>query len=286
MSSTIEIVCPMLENKDEERFKLLVKSLDRFVKDKNYKIHLINQTGKAPVKSKRIISYKESDIDSLFNESNNLYYSWWKQQLLKLMSHRICSSECVLFVDCDCFLTKSLESKNLYKNRKIKIRFWPDGSFKNWYNGSKNILHIPQYKTPENKIGVMPIALSRTILSSLEKYLRFLYGDNFGKYLLLNTNRDTLTKCSLFDKNDYSSTWTETSLYHIYAGYTGMISDYHTIDHSYELYGNCFWDEKEAESWEPELSFKRGHKFYFSVGQSSAKKTSHWIKEKIETFLV
>lgn len=292
MSDTIEIVCPMLENRDEDRFKLLVKSLDRFIKEKNYKLHLINQSGKSPVRSKRIISYKESDIDPVFYklipELTN-HYGWWKQQLLKLMSYRICSSECILFVDCDCFLTKSLEKKNLYKNKKLRINLRPECSFNNWYNGSRRILKVPNFPIPTQKIDVIPIVLSGKILQSLEKYLRFAYSDSFIEVLLSNTNKGNYLPKSLsklFDQGDSSSTWTETTLYHIFAEQTGMISEYHTIDYSYECYGNCVWDENQIESWKPKLSFKRGHKFYFTVVQSSiVSKKADWVKQQIKEYL-
>ena len=305
MSDTIEIVCPMLENRDEDRFKLLVKSLNKFVKDKNYKLHLISKSGKSPVISKNILSYKESDIDPLFDKKHDLYknipefknqYGWWKQQLLKLASHKICSSECILFVDCDCFLTKPLEKKNLYKNKKIRINLCFNGSFDNWYNGSRNILRIPEFPIPSEKIGVMPICLSSKILQSLEKYLRLIYKNSFSQFLLLNTNayrgvatgrKDPVSKSlsTIFDPRDFSSTWTETTLYHIFAEYTGMMSEYHTIDNSYQPHGNCFWNPNETDTWKPEASFKKGHKFYFTVAQSVAHKTPQWVEEKVKEYL-
>lgn len=277
MSDTINIVCPMLENRDEERFEILFRSLMKFVFNKNFVIHLVNQSGKSPIKSKRILTYKESDLHECLSDQKFHFFGWWRQQIIKLLSHKMSPSNEVLLLDCDCFLTKPLSKKNFYYNRKIKLSLMKDGSFDNWYNGSKEVLGFRNTETPILRIGVIPIIFSTAILRAIDSYLNCLYGPNWVRVLL-----DIISKNHHYKISD---AWTETTLYHIYAKESGLLNKYHHIISNNIMYGNSIWNESQADSWIAEKSFDKKHEFYFTVAQSATKKPADWVYSKIKEYI-
>lgn len=271
--SSLDIICPYIE-RDKDRFILLWKSLEKFLKIDNYRLFLVSASGKSPIKSSNLIPIKEQDLDP--NICNKRYQDqgWWKQQIIKLLAHKLCSTESILSVDCDCFLNKNLYYKNICSNDKPKIRVTLDGSWENWYRGSESLLRMNWKK--KDKVGVTPFIFSKTILSALDKYLTVLYGANKTSVLLEHSQKAKSA--------NISEVWTEYCLYHIYADYTGMLHKYHHLDSDFELYDNCFWNEKEADNWDPSLSFN-DPKHFFTVAQSVANKPALWVYEKIKQYL-
>jgi len=112
----------------------------------------------------------------------------------------------------------------------------------------------------------------------LVSYLKALFNDKHWQYLLSNTKITS----SKFNPPD-SPTWTEYCLYHIY-GMKSRIWDQYHINENINLSGNCFWDAKQAETWDPSLSFNDPD-FYFTVAQSISGKSAKWVKEKIADYL-
>lgn len=271
--SSLDIICPYIE-KDKDRFLILWKSLEKFLKIDNYRLFLVSPSGKGPIKSSKLICIKECDLDSNLSNSSYDNYGWWKQQIIKLLSHKICSSDHILSLDCDCFLNKDLSLDDIIINKKSKLRISSGGSWNNWYVASKHMLKLPYKLDSNNTVDVTPFIFSKNILKGLDNYLSIIYQNNHIKYLLDNTALDLAN----------GHVWTEYSLYHIYSDYTGMIDRYHYIDPNFELYGNCFWNEKEANDWNPSLSFDNP-KHFFTVAQSTAKKSAEWVNEKIKDYL-
>jgi len=273
--SELDIICPYLE-RDKDRFIILWESLQKFLKIPKYRIFLVSKTGSSPIKSSKIIPLKEKDLDTQLVNKQFDKTGWWKQQLIKLYSHKICETECILSLDCDCFLNKNLYMDDLIENNKVKINISPYGSWDNWYEGSRIISKLP-YKLDKNKrIGVTPILLSNSILKSLNKYLNIIYSNNSSYFLLSNI------KGNIYKES--SSTWTEYCLYHIYADYTGMINKYHHVDSNFTLSGNCIWDEKDCATWDHSLSFKKPEHF-FTIVQSIANKPADWVYSRIKDYL-
>lgn len=273
--SDLDIICPYVK-RDKDRFLILWKSLQKFLKIPNYRIFLVSEDGDSPVDSPRIIGLKEKHLDPELNNKQFKNLGWWKQQIIKLLSYKVCDTEPILSIDCDCFLNKNLYIEDLVKNKKPKINISDyGGSWQNWYAGSKIISQLPYAIDNNKRIGVTPILLSNTILQSLNNYLDIIY-DNKTEFLLSHIHG------KIFQSP--SDTWTEYSLYHIYADYTGMLHRYHYQDPDFHLSGNSFWSEKDVDSWDPSLSFKNP-KHIFTVGQSTAKKSAEWVNEKIKDYI-
>lgn len=279
--SSLDIVCPYIE-RDKERFEILWMSIEKFLKIPNYRLFLVSPSGSKPIKSSKIISIKEKDLDPSLGDRKFDKYGWWKQQIIKLQSFKFCQTETILSIDCDCFLTKNLYYKNItFKNKPI-ISLHSEGSWDNWYDGSKSILRLPFNFSKKQRIGVTPLFLSRSILKSLDQYLHIMYGKNKTSFLLANTN-DRYYPSQIY-KNQ-SDTWSEYCLYHIYAEYTGLINKYHYIDNNKIISKNNFWKESEADLWDPKESFSKFSDGMFTVAQSVANKPASWVLEKIRTYL-
>lgn len=269
--SRLDIVCPYIE-RDKERFDILWTSIEKYLKIPNYRLFLVSPDGKKPIKSSKIIAIKEKDLDINLSSKEFNGKGWWKQQIIKLLSYRFCNTDCILSIDCDCFLTKNLYYKNItFKNKPI-LSLNREGSWENWYRGSKAILKLnPKHS---EKIGVTPFLFSRSILKSLDLYLDLIYGKNKTATLLSRTS-PTMTA---------GDTWSEYVLYHIYSDYTGLINKYHHIDSTFEMSGNNIWLENETDSWNPEKSFKKP-KHFFTVVQSTANRPASWVKSKVSKFI-
>ena len=271
--SDLDIIIPFI-HRDKERFTVLWDTLEKYLDIPNFNLYLVSPDGKSPISSSRIIPVKEKDLDPNLADNRFSNQGWWKQQIIKLLAHRITSSEFILSLDSDCFLNRSLNIKNIIKNKKCKINLSKDGSWDNWYRGSENVLRL-KLKS-KDKVGVTPFIFSRHILHGLNNYLDILYNNNTVKNLL---------ELSLQSKTaSVSDVWTEYTLYHIYADTTGVLYKYHIQDNNFKLYDNCFWNEKEAESWDPAKSFKNP-KHFFTVAQSVSNKSGSWVYEKIKKYL-
>lgn len=277
--SRLDIVCPYVE-RDRERFEILWMSIEKFLKISDYRLFLVSPSGSKPIKSSKIIPIKEIDLDKNLANKKFDKYGWWKQQIIKLQSFKFCETECILSIDCDCFLTKNLYHKDITHKNKPILSLNKEGSWDNWYNGSKAILKLP-FNFTNNRIGVTPILLSRSVLKSLDRYLEILYGSNRASFLLSNTN-DRYYPSKIY-KND-SDTWSEYCLYHIYAEYTGLINKYHYLDNKIALSGNNFWNEEQADSWDPKKSFIKTQSI-FTVAQSVANKPASWVMDRVKQYL-
>jgi len=270
--SSLDIICPYID-RDKERFKILWKSLQKFLDIADYRLFLVSPSGAKPVQSKNIIAIKETDLFPLFSNKKFDNFGWWKQQLIKLSAHKICSSEAILSVDCDCFLNKQFSYIDIVEKSKIKINLARGGSYINWYSGSSNILKLP-FKFDSNKtINVTPFVFSKKILVALDNYLTLLYNKNYYEELI-----------NYLRINDKNNIWTEYCLYHIYAHTTGMIEEYHYQDDDYLFYGNSVWYEKDAELWYPVKSFNNP-KHWFTVVQSTSNKSVSWVENQIKDYL-
>ena len=272
--SSLDIICPCIE-RDTDRFIILWKSLQKFLQIKDYRIFLVSPSGFSPISSPHLIPIKEMELDPSLINKEYINDGWWKQQVVKLLSHKLCSSEHILSLDADCFLNKPMSLKDIVNKNRSKLTVSEGGSWDNWYRGSKYILKLP-YKIDKNKkVGVTPFIFSRTILKGLYKYLSIISKDKVVQYLLDNTSLNSLSK---------GDTWSEYCLYHVYADYTGMIDKYHDVDSNFQLYGNCFWNETEADNWDPKQSFDQPD-HYFTVAQSIAKKSPEWVYNQVKEYL-
>lgn len=271
--NSLDIIVPYID-RDRDRFILLWKSIQKYLNIPDFKLYLVSPNGKSPINSKNIISIKETDLDPQLNIKRYCGQGWWKQQIIKLSSYKICSSDYILSVDCDCFLNKKFGTKDYLKSNKCRLKITNSGSWDNWYQGSADILHLPFDKS--NKIGVTPFIFSRKILEGLDKYLTLIYGKDKTAVLLEH---------SLHSKeNGLSPVWTEYCLYHIYAQHNDLLFKYHILDNNFVLYDNCFWNEKEADAWDPSISFKNPNHF-FTVAQSVANKSGSWVYNKVKKYI-
>jgi hypothetical protein len=271
----IDIVCPV-KDQDWGRFEILHKSIVKHTKI-DYNLIVISPSGKCPISDKKILSYKDNDIIPIISKNCFKNTGWWKQQALKLAAHTLFETEAVLVLDADCFMVKDMYYEDIVTNNKINIKISPGGSWDNWYYGSSQILKL-NFDHKKNRIGVTPVILSTKIVKSLVSYLKALYNNDPWHYLLSNT-----TVYSPSFNPPTSPTWTEYCLYHIYGMNSNLWHEHHN-NTNIELSGNCFWDAKGAESWDPKKSFDNPY-FYFTVAQSISGKSAEWVKDKIKPFL-
>lgn len=271
----MDIICPIAE-RDFDKFLLLNKTLNKFYHS-DYRIFLVSKSGSSPIKDKRIVPIKEKLLASCLNGKKFVSSGWWVQQIIKIMCHHFCETEHVLVLDSDCLSVRHFKDSDLIINNKIRTNFEihkkqsNSTSYSNWYNGSEIILGLPHINY-DKSYTVTPNVLNRSILVGLNSYLKTMYGPRYPEFLLRHAN--------LGDGN----TWTEYTLYHIYAENCGLYNKYHVDDQSFEMYGNCVWFEPDLNNWSPALSFINPS-FYFSVIQSTSHYDPKWLYDKIKRYI-
>lgn len=267
----MDIICPITKP-DSNRFTLLFETLNKFYKSK-FTLYLVTPEGKSPISDSRIISLADADIDPSLGKGLNHNKGWWKQQLIKIKCCNFCQTNNILVLDADCFAVKKFTDRDLIRNNKILTNN-QGHSWENWYRGSSKIL---RFEVPVARgASVTPIVLSRKILLGLNEYLNDLYGQRFGDLLLKNTHLKGI---------DNSDTWSEYTLYHLFAMKSGFYSMYHTDDTEFVMYGNSYWTPEDAVVWDASKSFENDTNFFFTVAQSVGGKSALWVREKIQDYL-
>jgi hypothetical protein len=270
----MDIVCPV-KSQDFDRFEILFHSLERFCED-SFKLYLISPSGESPVKSSKIITIKEEELDSVLAYKKFRNQGWWKQQVIKLLSFKFCDSDYILSLDADCFAVRPFSFDNFLFRQKIRTKISSGGSWDNWYIGSSSLLQLPLHPDwSNNRIGVTPFIFSNVILHGLNNYLKTLY-ENPSLALLNNTTME--------NQEVSGATWSEYCLYHVYGYNCGYWDNYHHNLSNFELYGNCLWNTNEAETWDINNSFDNPV-FYFSVVQSIAGQSAKWVKDQIKSYV-
>jgi len=143
--------------------------------------------------------------------------SWYYQQILKILISRIIKDEWYLIIDCDSYLIKKIEFKDLIINNKAITNFRQSNFF--WLKYSNKLLKIN--KKPFSSLGIIPIIFKTDIVLDMIKYIENIYDKSIED--ILNKNK-----------------FTETILYHLYITEIRKekITDYY-IDK--KLYGNCIY---------------------------------------------
>lgn len=271
----MDIVCPIIE-RDFERFKTLFRSLDKFCMDP-FKLYLVSDTGESPIYDPRIIPIQETKLSRSLALKKFITKGWWKQQIIKLLCYKFCTSDHILVLDADCFAVRPFSFSNFLSGNKIKTKVSEGGSWDNWYVGSAAILQLELHNNwKQNRVGVTPFIFSNYILSGLAKYLNILYKDPVST-LLSNTSLS-----NIYNLTDV--TWSEYCLYHVYGVRSGSWDKYHCSINTFDLSGNSFWNSDETITWDPEKSFNNP-KFYFSVAQSIAGQSADWVEERIKQYI-
>lgn len=271
----MDIICPVIET-DFDRFLILMRTLKKFYRSE-YRIFLVSPTGTSPTKDKKVIPIKDEKLSKCLTGIKCVDKGWWKQQVIKLLSHKLCDTDTIMVLDADCIAVRPFVDKNLLISKKIRTCFdfhesKPNQrSYSNWYTGSSHILGLPHRKM-EDFYNVTPTILSKNILKALEEYLINLYGMRFAEYLLRHVNTNG------------NGNWTEYTLYHIFAENSGSFNKYHTIDPNFMMYDNCVWFEDQLETWSAKKSFENPD-FFFSVLQSTSKYDPKWLISKIDEYL-
>lgn len=274
----MDIVCPVIA-KDFDRFKTLFRSLNKFCND-SFKIYLVSDTGETPIKNKKIIPIKEAKLDRALSLRKFKNRGWWKQQIVKLLSYKFCDSDQILSLDADCFAVKPFSFSEFLLHKKIKTKISSGGSWDNWYIGSASMLRLNLHSDwKQKRVGVTPFIFSRPILDGLWQYLTALY-----KYPTSTLLDHTHILPDDIKSSIDGATWSEYCLYHVYAVNSGSWDSYHIDNSNFDLYGNCFWNKNESDTWDASRSFNNPN-FYFSVAQSIAGQSASWVDDKLSYYV-
>lgn len=131
--------------------------------------------------------------DEEFLKLNNETEGWFKQQLLKLLAHKIVTTNTYIVVDADMFLTTELSYENLHPDGKVLYSSEPwqtiNGKYfsqnSNWWISSCSILNYRKedlyFQT--DLLGVTPQTFIVSIVSELINHLNNSLGENWQDIL-------------------------------------------------------------------------------------------------------
>ena len=165
--SKITFVIPCIL-KDIELLKVNIYSLESlFLNNDIDNIYIIVPTNEINIFQKILTSNK---IITILDEKNivNLdnYNGWVKQQIIKLYISNIIKTEYYIVLDADCFLTKSINIKDIIINNKAVVSLMHKHK-NNWLIRSCNYFNLDYNALPNDVLNVTPQILKTTIVKEL-----------------------------------------------------------------------------------------------------------------------
>jgi len=193
---------------------------------------------------------------------------WYKQQLVKLLGHRIVSTDFYLTLDADVLCLKKVSSEDLIQNGKAIYRRTIKNYHPEWYDWATRVLKCER---PQYTHGVTPAILSRHAMCKMldriaHQHMPFKERIKYEiKHAGFHRRPPTLTDILLSHLP-----WTEYSLYGTYLEATHSFEQYHYDGGEYAIYHCSVWNAEQLLSWSAEDFFETQGNHYFCVLQSTA----------------
>jgi len=179
---------------------------------------------------------------------------WRKQQLVKLASSRVLSSEFCLTFDADVFSTRPTSLQELLPGGKALIQYESRAQHPRWWASSARLLALTEtVGDPERGMSITPAILSKTILDSLARQLstsRYSWAEVLCR--LHRPKHPSNWTLGRFLR----SKWTEYSLYYLHAAASGALDEYHVEGGTEGVPQVLLGHEAHPfEAWEPAFTF-------------------------------
>ena len=195
----------------------------------------------------------EAAVVPEFNLHNLRGPSWFKQQIVKLWSHRLVQTPYYLILDADCVLLREITEDMLCPGGKGLVqRQGYDWLWYKWFSGSMRLLslnHLPPFP-----VNVTPYVMNASLAGATVGRLFELYGAKTVERMLHVAREDQ---------------WSEYTLYHCWSDYCQRFWSYHVLGPEYCVYCECVWDSRQLEGFTLQPAIDRGT--LFTVIQSNCK---------------
>lgn len=164
------------------------------------------------------IPFKFIKEDYIIHKNISDINGWLKQQIIKIATASIITTEYYLIVDSDMYLNQKLRYEDLFQNSKVKYSYEPYQELNNkyystnseWWKNSAKIIDYPITDLYKDKylMGVTPQIFITDKVKELVKYLILRYGKDWQK-IICDMKFSEYTLYWLFMlKNNYTQLYT------------------------------------------------------------------------------
>lgn len=182
-------------------------------------------------------------------------HPWYRQQVIKLASHRLVETEFYLVLDSDCFFTRETHVEDLVIEGRGVVSYGegPAYSHRNWYAGCRKL----GLKTPDRKINVTPFLMNSEIAKSAFEYVA--------------SNPESIRKHG----------WSEYTLYHS-IGVQERLWDSRHVEAEPIIHG-AIWHNVDLKHWSPSTLFGKAP---MSLVQSNTGVSAEYVWNTLRDFLI
>lgn len=196
----------------------------------------------------------------------------WRQQLIKLHSSRLVSTEFFLTLDPDVLLCQPIDLADLCPGGRALVDLEPRTYHSPWWLSSASLLDTEPGLEGEG-MSVTPALLSREICSALFAELERLHHVDWREALLASL----------------PSQWTEYTLYWLAAQKLGLADRFHLgpgeAGGKRLLSSESVWSKDRWAPWRPDRCFDPAEPGYFSVVQSNTRVSPADVVKRIAPYL-
>jgi hypothetical protein len=296
MPKTLDAVLP-LAPRDLERFRLLARSLERYMHDLGTLWLVVPDVYVAPV------AQLQSTIQlplRVIGESEWVpgigqlkIRGWYKQQLVKLAAHAAVQSDFYLTLDADVLCTRRCDYDALVPNGKALCHVMKQSDHQDWYDGAEAVLGLSAKRrgvlhnvTPVvwSKAGVRDTVQHLSQRVAEHKYATGLRGLRQRLRGLLPSDPATAPWASYLSA---ATPWAEYATYFTFLEATNQFDAYHTeSEHCiYDIERSLWKSTRSLDGWDPAPLFEGAGPPYFAVIQSNAELPVAQLWQALEPWL-
>lgn len=277
---TLDAVLPLVP-RDCERFGLLARSLERYMKDLGTLWVVVPRASVREVRdqfSRVQLPLQVIDESAWAPGLDELpLRGWYKQQLVKLIASSFVRSPFYLTLDADVICTRSCGYAELVPGGKARCYVMQQSDHQDWYDGAeaalglaakrRNVLHnvTPVVWSTEGVQKTVSHLNQRAVRREWAKGQRGL-RQRLHSWVRSNAAAPWMNYLAA------ATPWAEYALYFTYLEATGQFERYHTESDAciYDIQRSLWKSTKTLDGWDPTPLFEGDGPPYFAVIQSNA----------------
>ena len=243
------------ERSDLLRLKVLLSSVKKFWRGGGT-LHIVTPDVDAVRAEINRLNVPEVRVEihsdeSVFDRLPSGLNPWWKQQIIKLASHAIVTSDFYLVLDADCFFVRETTENDLVPEGRGRVSYGTGSAYSHavWYRGCRRL----GLTAPERFVNTTPFVMHRRLAAEALAFVQETPG-SIGKL-----------------------GWSEYTLYHSLAAQNALWDVYHV--EGKPILGNAVWEQKELATWDA----KATHEGFLSLVQSNTHVSAAWVEERLST---
>lgn len=262
-----------------ERTRLLLDSFDRFLELPEplavtaicvpAEMAAVRAALSSPRRSVRLDVISENEVIPGISEHRAI--GWYKQQALKLAYSARCPSPFYLTLDPDVLLIRPLRLGDLVNDGRCYTSWMTKAEHPHWWDASASVLDVTA-DPARRGLNVTPNLLSSDVARALGHALTTRLASDAPWLALL----------------DVDKTWTEYTLYSVFAETSGLLARHHRDDlpQGRRLLGRSVWTPENFENYSLDAIHADPNGAFFTVCASHTGVSAATVREMFETLVI